>query len=36
MLVGLVRVLFFPRVKWFPDFINEDRQKKWDEERKKK
>lgn len=36
MLVGLVRVLFFPRVKWFPDFINEDRQKKWDEERRGK
>jgi hypothetical protein len=36
MLIGLVRVLFFPRVKWFPDFINEDRQKLWDEERHKK
>ncbi len=35
MLVALVRVLFFPHVKWFPDFINEDRQKQWDDEHKK-
>jgi len=31
MLIGLVRVIFFPSVKWFPDFINEDQQRKWDE-----
>lgn len=30
MLIGLIRVLFFPSVKWFPDFINEDRQKRWE------
>ncbi|RZU37062.1 hypothetical protein EV700_2929 [Fluviicoccus keumensis] len=35
MLIGLVRVLFFPRVKWLPDFINEDRQKHWDEEHRR-
>lgn len=31
MLIGLVRVLFFPRVKWLPDFISEDHQRRWDE-----
>lgn len=31
MLVGLVRVLFFPNVKWLPDFINEDQQRRWNE-----
>jgi len=31
MLIGLVRVLFFPSVKWFPDFINDDQQRRWDE-----
>jgi len=31
MLIGLVRVLFFPRVKWFPDFISEDHQREWEE-----
>jgi len=31
MLIGLVRVLFFPRVKWFPDLISEDHQRRWDE-----
>lgn len=31
MLVGLVRVLFFPSVKWLPDFISEDHQRTWDE-----
>lgn len=31
MLIGLVRVLFFPSVKWFPDFINEDQQRIWKE-----
>jgi hypothetical protein len=31
MLIGLVRVLFFPTVKWFPDFINEDQQRLWNE-----
>lgn len=34
MLVGLVRVIFFPSVKWLPDFIHEDQQRKWDEENK--
>jgi hypothetical protein len=32
MLIGLVRVLFFPKVKWFPDFINEDNQRRFKEE----
>jgi hypothetical protein len=36
MLVGLVRVLFFPSVKWFPDLISEDRQRRWDEENSQK
>ncbi|MCP5161490.1 MAG: hypothetical protein H7A00_07460 [Hahellaceae bacterium] len=31
MLIGLVRVLFFPKVKWLPDFINEKQQKRWNE-----
>lgn len=31
MLIGLVRVIFFPSVKWFPDFINEKQQRRWDE-----
>lgn len=29
MLVGLVRVLFFPNVRWLPDYINERRRLKW-------
>ena len=31
MLIGLVRVLFFPGVKWWPDFISEDHQRRWEE-----
>jgi hypothetical protein len=34
MLVGLVRVLFFPSVKWFPDFISEDQERRWNEQHK--
>ena len=33
MLLGLVRVIFFPNVKWFPDYISEDEQKLWDKEK---
>lgn len=36
MLIGLVRVLFFPRVKWLPDFISEDHQRRWNEEQEGK
>lgn len=32
MLIGLVRVLFFPKVRWLPDFINEDNQRRFKEE----
>ena len=32
MLVGLLRVIFFPIVKWFPDFAAEDHQRSWDDE----
>ena len=28
MLIGLVRVLFFPSVRWLPDFINDKRQRR--------
>lgn len=35
MLIGLVRVLFFPKFKWFSDFISEDHQRRWEEENKK-
>jgi hypothetical protein len=31
MLIGLIRVIFFPNIKWFPDFISEDRQRRMDE-----
>ena len=28
MLIGLVRIIFFPKVLWFPDFINDESLKK--------
>lgn len=28
MLIGLVRVIFFPTVKWLPDYINEQRKRR--------
>jgi len=35
MLIGLVRVLFFPRLKWFPDLISEDHQRRWNKENRR-
>jgi hypothetical protein len=30
MLIGLVRIIFFPKVHWFPDYINDETLKKED------
>ncbi|HMV41248.1 MAG TPA: hypothetical protein PK079_08500 [Leptospiraceae bacterium] len=35
MLIGLVRIIFFPNIHWFPDYINDEKLRKQKEENSK-